>query len=533
MPIYEINQFRGGLSDYDDKGIPGAFKFGANLDIRKQIDSISAGQALKEEGLIVAGSASSSISPSSSISSSISFSPSASPSPTPPTSASQSPSASVSPSASRSPSASISPSISPSMALTSIFRDLIRFWVKASDGLTYGFGNAGYIYKRDADGNYQRVYKDAGGAINGAAEWYSDTGKTYLYWANASGQLHRKEIPGRNDWNDTDVGGAGGPWPKTNFKIVDWHTMSEAGGALMIANGSFLAMVGYDDSYTNEALDLIPGNIARTILERQGRTVIGAARLANPTRGVNGAIDTEAPLAQVGDGDLFYANFSDAIPVKRFPGGGKVNPGGVTSQIEEVNFFEWEQTALSWINKKSVGNIALFAVYNATSGKGGIYSYGRRQKNHPFVLNLDQQFDADELGAITYTNGATLVSYRSGSSFGVKAIDASAKAIGIYEGLDFRAPIKVPIAPTVWEQAELLMAPLPTGCSVEFWYRVNKIGTFKQAKTAVGQDSFTTAGERKAVFNIMADGDIFEPRVVLNPAGNLTPEIYTIRTKFK
>ena len=43
--VFEIKSFRGGLSDYEDKGVVGSFKFGSNLDIRKQIDSLSANQA--------------------------------------------------------------------------------------------------------------------------------------------------------------------------------------------------------------------------------------------------------------------------------------------------------------------------------------------------------------------------------------------------------------------------------------------------------------------------------------------------------
>ena len=63
MPIYEIKSFKGGLSQYEDKGIPGAFKFATNLDIRKRIDSISANQALTDEGLIDSSSPSASVSP--------------------------------------------------------------------------------------------------------------------------------------------------------------------------------------------------------------------------------------------------------------------------------------------------------------------------------------------------------------------------------------------------------------------------------------------------------------------------------------
>jgi len=96
MPVYEVKQFRGAISDYEDKGIPGAFKFGSGLDVRKVVDSISCNQDLVDEGIPASHSPSSSVSPSASESVSESRSPSFSPSP----------SSSVSRSPSRSPSAS-------------------------------------------------------------------------------------------------------------------------------------------------------------------------------------------------------------------------------------------------------------------------------------------------------------------------------------------------------------------------------------------------------------------------------------------
>ena len=51
MGVFQIVSARGGLSDYEDKGIVGAFKFAANLDVRKLKDTISAGQALLDEGV--------------------------------------------------------------------------------------------------------------------------------------------------------------------------------------------------------------------------------------------------------------------------------------------------------------------------------------------------------------------------------------------------------------------------------------------------------------------------------------------------
>lgn len=532
--VFEIKSFTG-LSDYEDRGINGAFKFGYNLDIRKRVDSLSAGQDLVDEGLHSSRSPSASVSPSVSVSRSPSPSPSVSASPStgesPSPSTTSSVSVSLSPSAT--PSSSVSPSPSPSSGanVSTIFQDLIKWFVACTDGFIYGFGNTGYIYRRDSDGTWVTVYKDADGEIKGASEWYSQTGASYLYWATNS-KLNRKRIPGLSNWNDVNIGGVG-TWPKVNLETTDSHMMREAGGSLIIANRGYLALVGYDDSYTNEALDLIPGNIAKTIVERNGRTIVGTVPVSDPDKGINAAIDCEVPLAQIGDnGELFYANMSDSIPVKRFPGGGKVNPGGVANVVQQANFFEWEQTAISWIDKQSVGNLSQWGVYDADVGYGGIYSYGRKNKNQPFVLNLDYLLDVDEIGAVITIAGTTLISYQDGSEFGVKASDANNKAEAVYEGLDLKAPVKKPVNITTWMTAELFMKPLPENTWVEFWYKRNKTGGWLRAKTADGDTQFNTTNEKKAVFSIGCEAEIFEPRVLLHPYGNTTPEVYRIRINF-
>lgn len=533
MPAYEITSARGGLSDYDDKGLAGSFKFGWNLDIRKIVDSISAGQALIEEGLVTSASPSASESPSSSPSSSPSFSPSASVSPTPSPSASASPSSSQSASPSVTPSSSISPSPSVSYELTSVFRDLIRFFVKATDGYTYGFGSSGYVYRRDDDAFWMRVYKCPTGAIKGADEKPSDTGRTYLIFASDK-NIYRKELPGASDWNDVEEVASDAADTGAQLDSNDWHTMKMINGAMHICNGDKMALIGYDDSYTNESLRLYPGNLAKTIVERSGRLIIGSARKSDPNKSINAAIDAEVPVAQVGDnGEIYFANMSDSVPIKQFPGGGKVNPGGVTNEIDQVTFIEWEETALSWIDKQLIGNMALFAVYGADSGRGGIYSYGRKNKNHPFVMNLDHLLDADELGAITSVDGTVIVSYRDGTDFGVKAVDSTTKAQAVYQGLDLKSKTKKPGNITNWKYASILCEPLPDGSSIEFWYRLEKTGSWIQAPMESGSSTFQARNETEAVFLIGAEADIFEPMIVINPIGNVSPEVHKIAVYFE
>jgi hypothetical protein len=529
MAIYEINSFSG-ISDYADRGITGSFKMGRNLDVRKIDDTLSCGQALVDEGLNSSASPSASSSPSSSVSRSPSPSVSLSPSETPSPSASASPSSSSSLSPSPTPSSSISSSPSPSGGLTTVFADLIKWFVKGSDGYVYGFGNTGYIYRRDDDGFWIVVYKDPGGEITGAAEFPNDSNETYLYWVTGT-SLHRKKVPGRSDWNDVDEGD---DWPKTNLNSADYHTMVVAAGQLHIANRSWLALVGLDESFTNESLNLIPGNYVKTLVERGGRVNIGTFRNSDPNKGINAAIDCEIPMAQVGDeGELYYANMVDSVPIKQFPGGGKCNPGGVTNQTDQVNFFEWESTALSWIDKQSVGNMSMWGVHSATTNYNGVYSYGRKNKNHPFTMNMDYWLEVDEIGAIANKDGIDLISYQEGTDFGVKATDTTAKAVGYYEGLELKAKTDKVVADiTGWRVAEIYCEPLPDGSKIEFQYKLDKSGDWITAYMANGSSDFDEALETKAIFNIAEKGDIFEPRIVITPTGNTSPEIHRCRFYF-
>lgn len=541
MGIYVIKSFKGGLSDYNDKGTVGSYKFGYNLDPRKKADTLSAGQALIDEGILASSSPSASVSPSASTSPSASPSPTASPSASPSPSSSPSssaspstgaspspslsPSASVSPSASTSPSHSPSRSPSPSSGLDTVFDDLILWFVEADDGYVYGFGDTGSIYRRNSDGFWSRVYKDPNGKIKGAMQWYTSDGRVWLYWATDTLEF-RKNINGDPNWNDVETVG--------NLVSSDWHTHQLVGGALVIANSRLVAYVGYDGSFSPEATDLIPGNLAKTIVERNGRAIIGTVRSSDTSKGVNGAIDSEVPLSQVGDdGEVFFSNMADSLPVVRFPGGGKVNPGGVTNLLKEINFFEWEEGASSWIDKQSVGNLALFGVFNADTDRNGIYSYGRKFKNAPFILNLEYKLEVDEIGAIVSTGGLVLASYKDGTDFGVKATDPNNKATAVYEGLEFPSPTKIPHDITTYSMVLITFDPLPNGSSIEFWYKMNALGEFIQAETAENQTQFGDAGKTWAVFLIADSGDIYEPRVVLNPIGNESPNIRTIETLFE
>ena len=397
-----------------------------------------------------------------------------------------------------------------------VITDLIYWLVPSSDGNVYGFGDTGKIYKRVGT-TWTLVYTDSG-KITSAAEWTHDNDKYYLYWT-VGVNLHRKEIPGTSNWSDVD---ADSGWPKTNLENVAWHTMRISDGQLLICNGSFVAMVGYDQSYTVEAMQIYPNELTKTLLERQSYAIIGSYVSGNaekgtlyswksdaqnfiqrkevPAKGINGMIDTELTLMQCGDqGGLFYSDMKNVLPITMVPGGGQVNPDG--AELDD--------------------GLGLFGIYGGTNS--GIYSLGRKRKNAPFVLNLDYPLTATEIGSVKNLGDTILVSYKNGSEYGVKRVDNALKGVGTYESLDLVAP-KEFVRPLLWKSVVLRTKTMPTGTSIALYYKVNKNGDWVQAFMQ-GQVATHTTGQ-EAIFLIGAESQIFEFKLVLTPSANETAEVY-------
>jgi len=231
-----------------------------------------------------------------------------------------------------------------------------------------------------------------------------------------------------------------------------------------------------------------------------------------PAKGINALIISEIMIAQVGiDGEIFFSNLVDQLPIITFPGGGYVNPNGVTTK----------------------GNLAIFGVYG--SNYCGIYSYGRTKKNRVFALNLDYILSSGkltgiEIGAVKMIGSDLLVSWKDGTTYGVDVVDSANKANAIYEGLDFDD--NAPSVKKTFENIKIVMKPLPIGCSIKAKFRINKKGDWIAAKLGDGTETFNTTNESEAIFNTGEDGEIYEVRIELYPNGNNTPEIISINNYF-
>ncbi len=429
---YHLRSWLGGFSDYEDKGTAGSFKAGYNTDPRKQKDTLTSGQALVDDLALGAQDIN-------------------------------------------------------GQTMT----DHAYFVVPSTDGNTYFFCHDGKIFRRNAAGVYLMVYRDPSeaGAIIGAVEWYDVNGFTYLLWATPT-RLNIKKLLGPaytnvEPWNDVNTAFTG-TWPKTNLTSTTWHTMGMANGAMMICNGNVMALVGYDLSYTNNALALIPGNTGTSIIERSKYGIIGCKNSTGRDEssffswdsiglhwndkqiikfgGFNSMIDTEVALAQIGtNGQLYISDFNTPIPFRQIRGGGQSNPDNFTAYH----------------------GMALLGIYNNTNSVNGhlcngVYSIGRINKNAPIILNLEYQLDCDEITSVKTVGTDILIAYKSGNQYGVKKVDFNNKAIGVNQTLDLVASLgtrryPIPLGRMFeWSKVDIQCQPLPAGCGIEVWYKTDK-----------------------------------------------------------
>lgn len=487
MRSFLIQSFTG-LSDYEDKGHKGAFKFGSALDVRRNRDTLKAGQGLTDD-LAVGGN------------------------------------------------------MNASVVDVAFDKEGNSYW-----GLTNG-----KILKRTSDGTWSLPYTDVEGDLRGIGVWGNDQGEQGIYWTTPT-KIHRKPLPGNATWSvdlDANAGSPAQTYPKTNLTNTPNHLMKPVGGAFYINNGEAIAFIGYDESYTNNALQLLPDSLATVLLDDGLYGIIGANlssdreeswlytwdsiatsyndRVQLPFKDINVLVKGEFVVVQFGsNGELYFVGDSGRLPIRSFSGGGQVGNSG--ADID--------------------GGLVLLGAYgNTESRQSGVYTFGRKKKNADFILNLEYPLVCDSISAVKKAGSDRLIAYKSGSNYGVKKVDTSNKyTTATYESLDLKIPTTLGEVPVI-DSISLDMVPLPAGCSVEVWRRVDKqesadgttyagVSTglndgWFQCSTAEGTGSFSTEGGVEAVFNVGDKAKILEIRVVLNCSGNSSPEILSIRAFFE
>lgn len=486
---YIIRTFRGGVSDESDKGVAGSFKHGQALNIHGRDDILTAKQAMAT----ILDSTTGVFSDGAGVYSST------------------------------------------GTTMTGYF----PFMIPATDGSLYCFSNTGSIFARSGDGAWTFVYNEENGAIKGAAEWKPSTGTKYLLWTTNT-SIARKELQGAEITPDSGTA----RWTdvtanlKTTLDAADWHVMKIANGQLMFGNGNYLGKFDYDDNFNVQALNLIPGNLIKTLDERDDYVIMGSGRQdvseeghlwswivtaqnwiqkkRIPIQGVNAIINTELMLLQGGDdGEIFFSDFVNATPLHGVPGGGQVQPGGVT--VEDDN--------------------ALFGFYGGTYP--GLWSYGRKRKNRPFALNYDYRLaktvggsTISTIGAVVMINGTLLAAWGttdgSTSDYGVDSISSTTKATAVYEGLEFDGGAQH--IKKGFDTVKLILSPLVAGTSVSVKYKLEKESSWRYAILGDATTTFSVTDATEAIFSIGRPANTYEVGVELNPTSNSSPEVHAIVT---
>lgn len=422
--------------------------------------------------------------------------------------------------------------------------DLILFFVPASDGKLYGFGDTGNIYRKpDIASPWEFLYTDTNGKITGAAEYTNNDGAAsyvpYLYWATET-KVSRIKLSGT--W-PTDV--------EHNWRSLNgdpaWHTMMEALGVLLICDAKDLAMVDYEGAFAGgaaPALDLPKSHRTKCLLGQDQLVIIGSTkgdkveegwlwtwdkiqpswiqRRMVAERGINAMIQGEFLLVQAGVyGGLYFWDTAILMRIKKFPGtNGWVNPGAICN---------WHGLPLMGLNG---------------SEYCGVYSYGRLSKNDPYALNLEYipshgKLNNVLIGALTVYTDQIFVSWKDGSTYGVDTIDGNNKAEARYEGLVFDAGEI--FTQKGFRHIKLVTKPLPKDTSIEVFYKVNEQSDWQKATMEDGSELFDQEGKTKAIFTIETGGDEeeegrgeeYEIALNLHPSGNNTPDVKSVITYFE
>lgn len=422
-----------------------------------------------------------------------------------------------------------------------VITDLILFFVPASNGSLYGFGDTGKIYRKAApESAWELVYTDTNGKITGAAEYTNNDGSDnyvpYLYWMTET-KVSRIKLSG--SWA-TDV--------EHDWQILNgdpsWHTAAEALGVLLICDGEKLAMVDYEGAFNLEALDVPKGHRHKALLGQDQLVLIGShkgdkveqgwlwtwdkiqpswiQRRMVAERGVNAMLQGEFLTIQAGiRGALYFWDTATLMRIKKFPGEfGYVNPGAVCN----------------------MGGLPLYGLNG--SDKCGIYSYGRVTKNDPYALNLEYvpshgKLENVLIGALVMYGDKLYASTKDGTEFSVETTDENNKAEGRYEGLIWDGA--EPFTQKGFRMIKLVTKALPANCSVEIFYRVNQEDDWHVATMQDGAEAFDKVGQTKAVFTIETGGDEdrpgegeeYELAMSLHPDGNNAPEVISATTYFE
>ncbi len=403
-----------------------------------------------------------------------------------------------------------------------VVTDLIIKLVPVSSTKSYGFGNAGCIYKIENE-TVTKVYTDSNGAILDANYFYG-----YLYWVTAA-KLGRC-IETSSNWTTDAV-----PAYKT-LNSCSYHPIFivPKSDLMCIGNDRYIATLSAAGVWNDAALDMFYGWVVKCLTLMKPKLQIGAK---------------DSKKAEMFEWDLTSASYDPIEGWEERDINAFLKAIG-TTYIFTPDMLYWFREGLTDTAKELPSEIRHGAI-DIWKGKilmgatNGVYSYHKKNKNYPLALNLEYtpspittaNFDTKsvEIGAILGRGESLLVSWKDGITYGLDNIDASNKAEAVYEGLSFDAERP---EDKIFRFIKVVTKPLPAECYIKAKYRMSESDDWvvaEMAETQAGSDKekLIGTGITKGIFQIEGQGEIYEVRAELYPHDNDTPEVLEINNYFE
>lgn len=399
-----------------------------------------------------------------------------------------------------------------------VVTDLIIKFVPVTATKSYGFGNAGCVYKIENE-TVTKIYTDTNGAILDADYFYG-----YLYWTTA-GKLGRC-IETSADWSAD----ANKNWKTLNSCSYHPIFIVPKSDLMCVGNDRYIAKLSATEVWNATALDLFYGWVVKCLNLIKPNLLIGAK---------------DSKKAELFDWDLTSESY-DPIEGWEERDINAFLMGIGATYIFTPDTLYWFKEGLVDRAKElpSVirpGAIDIWKSKMLFGATNGVYSYHKKNKNYPLALNLEYtpspitiaNFDSKsvEVGAILGRGDDLLVAWKDGSTYGIDNIDPSNKADAVYESLQFDAG--QPFADKVFRFIKIVTKPLPTGCSIKAKYKMTEESAWQETKMGDEAESLTGAGKTKGIWQIEGQGEVYEIRIELYSSENNTPEIISANTYFE
>lgn len=411
--------------------------------------------------------------------------------------------------------------------------DLIKARVSCSDGNTYLFGATnGKIWKRDAAGTYT-LEATASPAAGSAGILDAEENGGYIYYAMQN-RLGRVAVGAPTNWatrNDS--------WATFSNGDATYHPMKKLNGNVYIGDGNFVAVVDSTNTFTADALDIVEplrvsalGNLDTDLLVG---TYVNTNVMETQFLRWNTWSDSwtySDPIPEVGI-NAFLA-MDNQVVVSAGRKGHLYRFDGLTldSQKKINGDFPRGTTNTCTVHHKAVFNfntIPLFGL-SQVSGNGAkyaLYSYARHSAAYPFVLAIEYVISEDtmediEIGMIVGVGDIFLVSWKSGSTYGVDKLDLTAKYNGAY--MESRWAMADRREPLQFGQVDVAYALLPANTDIAVKKQFDADTAFGSAVASV-KDEIRMLKSTKEALGDAVRGRI---RIETTATGNTAPEIEAV-----